>query len=400
MTYWKTVRLGEVVTQAIRATKPVAGTAYRQIGVKLWGEGAYERETIDGSQTKYPQLFRTEEGDIIVNKIWARNGSVASVSASLAGSYGSGEFPMFTPNSQRLDSKWIHWITKTRGFWEQCDEKSRGTSGQNRIKSQQFLSIEIPLPPLAEQRRIVARIEALAAQIDEAKRLRKEAVMEAEEIFSKQLGVCISPHGEGWNRETVASVIVSMDAGWSPQCEDMPAAERDWGVLKTTAIQWGDFQSHHNKRLPDSLTPRPELSIITGDVFVTRAGPRKRVGVVAAARNDHPQLTISDKLIRLRGDRSKVEPRFLELSLCSPFSQEHLVQRKTGLADAQVNISQKILLSTPLAYPPIPEQLRIVEELDELQIKVDSLKRLQSETSTELDALLPAILDRAFKGEL
>ena len=50
--------------------------------------------------------------------------------------------------------------------------------------------------------------------------------------------------------------------------------------------------------------------------------------------------------------------------------------------------------------PPIAEQRRIVAELDALQTEVDALKRLQAETATELDALLPAILDRAFKGEL
>ena len=50
--------------------------------------------------------------------------------------------------------------------------------------------------------------------------------------------------------------------------------------------------------------------------------------------------------------------------------------------------------------PPLPEQRRIVAELDALQAEVDALKRLQVETTTKLDALLPVILDRAFKGEL
>jgi type I restriction enzyme S subunit len=117
-------------------------------------------------------------------------------------------------------------------------------------------------------------------------------------------------------------------------------------------------------------------------------------------RESEPQLTISDKLIRLRPDRAKIDPRFLELSLASPFSQEHLVRRKTGLADAQVNISQAILRATPIAYPPLPEQRRIVVYLDGLQAKVDALKKLQAETAAELDALMPSILDRAFRGEL
>lgn len=107
-----------------------------------------------------------------------------------------------------------------------------------------------------------------------------------------------------------------------------------------------------------------------------------------------------NKLIRLRPNKTKIEPRFLELTLASPYSQEHLVHRKTGLADAQVNISQSILRATPIAYPSLPEQRRIVAYLDGLQAKVDDLKKLQAETSAELDALLPSILDKAFKGEL
>ena len=117
MSKWHTVKLREVVTPAARAETPATGTTYRQIGVKLWGEGAYERESIDGSQTRYAQLFRTEAGDIIVNKIWARNGSVGVVPDSLAGCFGSSEFPMFTPKRELLDPRWIHWLTKTPGFW-------------------------------------------------------------------------------------------------------------------------------------------------------------------------------------------------------------------------------------------------------------------------------------------
>jgi type I restriction enzyme S subunit len=63
-------------------------------------------------------------------------------------------------------------------------------------------------------------------------------------------------------------------------------------------------------------------------------------------------------------------------------------------------ISQPKLEALPVPMPPLPEQCRIVAELDALQAQVDTLKRLQAETSAELDALLPAILDRAFKGEL
>jgi type I restriction enzyme S subunit len=73
-------------------------------------------------------------------------------------------------------------------------------------------------------------------------------------------------------------------------------------------------------------------------------------------------------------------------------------ERKQMTGQANVNATK--LKALPIALPPLAEQRRIVAELDALQAEVDALKRLQAETEAELDALLPAILDRAFKGEL
>ncbi|MBU4225149.1 MAG: restriction endonuclease subunit S, partial [Chloroflexi bacterium] len=108
---WQTVSIGEVAKPIERAEAPMAGTTYRQIGVRLWGQGAYERESIDGSQTRYSKLSRVESGDIIINKIWARNGSVAVVNDELAGCFGSSEFPTFTLDRKKVEPKWFHWMT-------------------------------------------------------------------------------------------------------------------------------------------------------------------------------------------------------------------------------------------------------------------------------------------------
>jgi type I restriction enzyme, S subunit len=396
---WPTMRLGDVLGRSEETIEPQAETEYREITVRLWGKGVTERGRITGTQIS-GRRFVARTGQFIASRIDARNGAMGLVPASLDGALVTNDFPLFNLNAERLEPAFLGWLCRTADFVELCLRASEGTTNRVRLKEDRFLALEIPLPPLAEQRRVVARIEELAAQIHEARTLRHQAAEEAEALYPQQLGEAMTPHGEGWKRETVADVIKSMDAGWSPQCDDIPASEGKWGVLKTTAVQWCDFQPQHNKALPTTLKPIPEFSVKEGDVLVTRAGPRKRVAVVAAVRRDEPRLTISDKLIRLRTDRTRIEPRFLELSLASPFSQEHLVQRKTGLADAQVNISQAILKATPIAYPPLDEQRQIVAELDALQVEVDALKRLQAQTAAELHALLPAILDRAFKGEL
>ena len=165
------VSLKDIVEPVERPEAPISGKLYKQIGVRLWGEDAYQRESIDGSQTKYKKLSRTETNDIIVNKIWARNGSVTVIPSHLSGCYVSNEFPSFQPKLDKLEPRWFYWFTKTKSCWEQCDEKSKGTSGKNRIRPEKFLEIKIPLPPLEEQQQIVAKVEELAVKIEEARSL-------------------------------------------------------------------------------------------------------------------------------------------------------------------------------------------------------------------------------------
>lgn len=336
MTNWQTTSLGELLSRSSETSEIQPDEPYKEITVKLWGKGVVLRGIVSGSELNGSRRFVARRGQLILSRIDARNGAIGMVPDSLDGSVVSNDFPLFALDRNRIQASYFEWLTKTKPFVELCQKASEGTTNRVRLQEDRFLNFQIPLPPLPEQRRIVARIEELAAKINEARDLRQQVAQETARIYEARLSQRMEPNGKGWVRETVGDVIVSMDAGWSPQCDDIPAQDGQWGVLKTTSVQWCEFRPYENKALPETLNPVRELAVEKGDVLVTRAGPRKRVGVVAAVRKSEPRLTISDKLIRLRPDLTKLEPRFLELSLASPFSQEHLVHRKTGLADAQV----------------------------------------------------------------
>jgi len=96
---------------------------------------------------------------------------------------------------------------------------------------------------------------------------------------------------------------------------------------------------------------------------------------------------------------NEIDHDYLFFFLRSPFFRDRLFPSATGTAN-QANIGNGDIERINFSPPPLPEQRRIVAELDALQAEVDALKRLQAETAAELDALLPAVLDRAFKGEL
>jgi type I restriction enzyme S subunit len=107
-----------------------------------------------------------------------------------------------------------------------------------------------------------------------------------------------------------------------------------------------------------------------------------------------------DLLIRIRVQRDRIEPHFLAGFFHSVEARKYIESQVSGTSSTMPKISQPKLAAMPINIPPLPEQRRIVAYLDNLQAKVDALKRLQAETQKELDALLPSVLDRAFKGEL
>jgi len=279
---------------------------YSEVTVRLWGRGVVLRGQVTGADIAGARRLRVRSNQFILSRIDARNGAIGLVPDSLDGAVVTNDFPVYSLNNEQVASSFLGWMSKTATFVELCKRASEGTTNRVRLKEDRFLSTTVPLPPLPEQLQIVARIESLAARIDEAHGLRQCATDEADRLYASALSCLMEPHGSAWKRETVGDVIVGMDAGWSPQCDDVPARAGEWGVLKTTSVQWCKFHPMENKALPATLGPVPELCVQEGDVLVTRAGPRKRVGVVAAVRKTDPRLTISDKLIRLRPDKTKV----------------------------------------------------------------------------------------------
>ena len=392
-------KLKEIIVPIERPEIPIPGKDYRQLGVKLWGEGAYERESIDGSQTKYKTLSRVQEKDIVVNKIWARNGTVAVVPEGLSGCFVSGEFPTFNPIQDILEPRWFHWLTKTKGFWRQCDEKSQGTSGKNRIRPEKFLEIEIPLPAVAEQRRIVARIEELAARIEEARELRRRAVEETEALPNSQLSSIFNAFFMQNGLTQLDDLIVDAGYGTSTKC----TPERLEGAFPVLRIPNVASERVNFGNMKYGMLEGTELNrtlVSQGDVLVVRTnGSADLVGRCAVVPNLLEPIAFASYLIRLKCNINIINPNYLQLMLKYLRNSGQLFDFARTTA-GQYNVSLGRLRSAKIPIPPLDEQCHIISYLDRLQSKLDALKRHQAETAAELDALLPAVLERAFRGEL
>jgi type I restriction enzyme S subunit len=134
---------------------------------------------------------------------------------------------------------------------------------------------------------------------------------------------------------------------------------------------------------------------------MSRSNTPDLVGHAAIYDGNPSQCIYPDLMMRLDVASSLVEKRFLWYWLQAPQVRECIRSKARGTSASMKKIAQGTVMSIPFASTtPREEQRRIVAYLDGLQAKVDALKALQAQTAAELGALLPAILDRAFKGEL
>jgi type I restriction enzyme S subunit len=203
-----------------------------------------------------------------------------------------------------------------------------------------------------------------------------------------------------WSWERLGNLITLMDAGWSPQCENHPRHSPEmWGILKTTAVQALAFDAAHHKELPVKFNPRPNYEARVGDILITRAGPKNRVGISCVVDVVEPRLMISDKLIRFHL-LLDLNPDFFALALNAGYSNQCIEDAKSGMAVMQMNISQDKLKLVPVPIAPINEQHRIVAKVAELMALCDRLEAQLNTTDIDSRRLLEAVLHEALAPAL
>ena len=239
--------------------------------------------------------------------------------------------------------------------------------------------------------KLLERIAAEKAQLIKDKKIKKQKplpkITDDEKPFELP---------EGWEWINLASIITLMDAGWSPACPPEASPNNDtWGVLKTTAVQSMEYRAYENKTLSETKDPKPQYEVKVGDILITRAGPKNRVGVSCLVQETRPKLMISDKIIRFHLLEVGMSERFISLCLNAGVTAAFLESSKSGMAESQMNISQDKLKAAPIPLAPIKEQQSIITKVDELMALCDQLKARLTDAQTTKLHLTDAIVEQA-----
>lgn len=394
---WPRVRLGDVLRRSEEMAVIVPDVEYREITVRLWGKGVTERGRISGAEISGSRRFVARAGQFIVSRIDARNGAMGIVPTTLDGAVVTNDFPLLATDKTRLSPVYLGWLCRTSDFVELCLRASEGTTNRVRLKEERFLALEIPLPPLAEQRRIVARIDELAALIYEARDLRQQAAAEAEALVAARLGERFAALAREFPVHTLGELASHILDGphQTPVYLPKGVAGVPFVTVRNMVSGQLDFTDLNCISEYDHGTFTRRCKPERGDVLYSKDG----------ATRGRPCLVDTDKefsyfvsVALIKPLRERLDGRYLVGLLNSNWIKDRMANRSRG--DMIPHIVLKEIRAFPVPLPDLSAQRKIVAEFSVLQEEVNSLSRCQVETAAELDALLPSILDRVFASAL
>jgi type I restriction enzyme S subunit len=381
MNDWPKVRLGEVLKRSDETVEPLADVEYREITVRLWGKGVVERGVVVGASLS-GRRFIAHASQFITSRIDARNGAMGLVPPTLDGALVTNDFSLFWINRDRLEPSFLGWLCRTNGFVDLCQRASEGTTNRVRLKEERFLNLEIPLPALSEQRRIVARIEKLAAQIHEIRKLRGET----------EDGICQMLLGKFM--KIIKNAPRSLMQDIAPLVR-RPVEVNFNAMYPELGIRSFGKGTFHKKSLDGfEIGGKRIFKIEPGDLLFSNVFAWE--GAIAVAKSQDVDRFGSHRFITCVAKPGKATARFLCFYFLTDDGLELIRTASPGGAGRNRTLGLEALANIEVPVPSYDSQLYF----DALQEEVRGLKQLQSETDIELDALLPAILDQAFKGEL
>lgn len=379
---WPMVPLGELIKRNENIAEIVEGEKYQEVTIRLWGKGVVRRQYVDGADQIGARRFRVSAGQFIVSRIDARNGAMGIVPEELNNAIVTNDFPSFNVNEDRLLPSFIGWLCRTKAFVDICRAASEGTTNRVRLKKDRFLDMAIPLPKLDEQERLVRKVDHLVTLLEEARELRVQSIENCTQVCRSIL----SNTRYGKPTPTLMSELVR----WrKPNISVDPSRTYDFagvycfgrGVFRGGRKAGSDFSYKQLTQLQAGDFVYPKLMAWEGAMGIV---PSQCDGLFVSP--EFPVFTV---------DRERICPEALDAYFRSPSVWPQLCGSSTGTNVRRRRLNPKDFLN--LEFPlPTKETQDILVRVRNKIAKVQE----QQEPSAELDAMMPSILDRAFKGEL
>jgi type I restriction enzyme S subunit len=326
------------------------------------------------------RYLRVERGWFAYNPMRINVGSVGWAKGENQTGVISPDYVVFSC-TELICPELIYWFLKHRRGLRAINAETAG-SVRERLYFNSLARIRFSLPPIAEQIRLVERVDEFIAKIGEA-----QAATADIELWNQQLLLAAFHRvTEGVSRRRLGEIapLTRRPATIDPFSDYPQVSVRSFGR--------GTF---HNPPLAGSeiTWEKPHL-VKAGDILISNI--KAWEGAIAVAGQEDDGRYGSHRYLTYVPIAGLATARFVCFYLLTPEGLHYVGEASPGSADRNRTTSAKALLEIPVPLPTHEQQLWFCE----LYEKVEAIKRLQTEAASARQSLVPAILDRAFKGEL
>lgn len=353
---------------------------YKQITARLWGKGLTLRGEVPGSAIAAARQYCAKAGQFLISRIDARHGAFGIVPEELDGALVSNDFPCFNIDASTVLPHFFEWYSRTPEFIDLCRRASEGSTNRVRMKEAKFLKMTVPLPSLDEQRRIVEKLDRVAALVDDRRNAIEAAERETQALLLKAFQRAI----DGASLRPMAEVAPLVRR---PVEIDLDASYPELGVR---SFGRGTF---HKPELPGVEVGTKKLfRICAGDLVFNIVFAWE--GAVAVAQPEDDGRVGSHRFLTCVPAPETATVEFLRFYFSTPEGLQKLGEASPGGAGRNRTLGLKKLESLQVPVPPIGRQ----HWFDRLQAKAQEARTIRANTAQDVAALIPAMLHEIFDG--
>ena len=376
---WENIKLGNVIKHRNSFINIDDFHKYKLCRVQTKAQGVVLREEKEGIEikTKEQQVCKTD--DLIFAEMDARFGGYGIIPSGLNGAIVSSHYFLYEIDGKAIDKIFLEYCLKQPWFLSQVE--AQGSTNYAAIRPFQVLDYEIPLPPLSEQQRIVAKIESIKRRIEEIQRLRAEQEKEVKNLRYSLFEKAKQEFGVG----KIGNLI-------DPKIDEI-AVDPTGDYLFAGVFSFGKGLFIRGIQKGDDTTYKTFNRLHKGQIVMSQ--PKGWEGAISLVSNEFDGLFLSPvySTFEAKGNHNiKYVAEYCKM----PTTWQKMFELSKGIGARRNSIYSREFLQIEIPLPDIREQNKIVSLLD----KLNDLNIAHHETAKELSQLIPSLLDKAFKGEL
>lgn len=380
----RTVRVGDVLRLERRPVVVDPLGTYEEIGVRSFGKGIFHKEPVTGAELGGKRVFEIHPGDLVLSNVFAWEGAVALARESETGRIGSHRFMTYVAASEDVDLGYLRYFFISEAGLAFVNRASPGSAGRNKtLAIDRFEALEIPLPPLEQQRRVATTLDAMGSIFERCTLLQQQAVRMATVLRE----AFVDPHAP---RVALGAVLCR---GGEDVRVDPAASYRVAGVLSfgrglyaRPPILGSETQYRTLTRLHEGQLVMARLSAWEGGLAVVPA--------------DYAGMFVSQEFPVFEYNRGLLHPGYLEL-LCQwrrlwdlIMDRSRGIGARTGARRLRAHADHLLEIGVPLPGMDVQSRLaKLGSMLSRTTLRMENRKG-------HMEALRVSILNRAFAGLL